>query len=522
MIGFAGAYRAGRTSRAGELQRLPFATAIKAAVVVAAVASFAPGSASAAADTDIKRLEKIILEQQKRIESQERRLLLLERRRAPPHGAASFADVIPRKGATRLSTRDLSVLRGGMVTRAGIQIIMPDGNVYTVPFVLATMGGKKVAQVAPQAPVEVPEGGAPRAPVEVPEDKSKTRKDPRAPVPPEGPKKEVKKSPEGQPPGPQPRPPTAPNGEGVRPKSEKPLEQLLLARGGILLPSGTFQIEPGVEFTRFSNSRVAISGVSIFEAIIIGLIRVDALDRDIISGQLKARLGIIKRLQVDTSVSYIYRRDLEVLGVGTPDVAERVVTGMGIGDIEFGVTGQPVIGGDGIPDILVRANIIIPTGESPFDIPTEMVEGTNEARLVRVPTGSGFYSAGATATFVWTSDPVVFFTGAGYQMNFQKRFEGFGKVNPGNSIQFFAGMNLAVSDKVSLSFSFVNQRTFSTKANGVTAPGTSFSDSRLTLGASVGVAKNTNVLVSASVGLGEQSPDFVFSVRIPMTFQLWE
>ena len=117
----------------------------------------------------------------------------------------------------------------------------------------------------------------------------------------------------------------------------------------------------------------------------------------------------------------------------------------------------------------------------------------------------------------------MFFTGAGFQYNIPRRFDGFdGKINPGNSLQFFAGLNLAVNDKVSISLSFVHQRTLSTKVDGVTSPGTSFSDNRLTLGASIAVAKKTSVIVAASAGLGDQSPDFIFTIRIPLTFQLWE
>ena len=70
---------------------------------------------------------------------------------------------------------------------------------------------------------------------------------------------------------PQPLPPQEPE----RPKPRKPQEQLLLERGAILLRRGTLQVEPSVDYTHFSSDRVAISGLTVFEAIIIGLIRVD-------------------------------------------------------------------------------------------------------------------------------------------------------------------------------------------------------------------------------------------------------
>ena len=514
MIGFVRIRCGWQAAHTRDLRGSHFTTAVKAVAIAVAAVLFAPSMASAATDADIKRLEKIILQQHKRIESQERRLRRLERRRPTSRRKAGFSSVIPTKGTTLLNAKDLSALRGGMLTTKGILVLLPDGNFYTVPFFMVDTSGM-TAEVSPKAPIEV---------------SPKTREDPKPkdPVPPKETKKEVKKSQEKKEPtgtgsGTQPRPPLPPSGEGARPKSEKAPEQLLVERNAIVLPPGTLQIEPGFEYTRFSNSRIAISGVSIFEAIIIGLIRVDSIERDIFRGQLITRLGIIKRLQADMTISYLYRNDLEILGVGTPDVMERTITGHGIGDIEFGLTGQPVIGNGAIPDILVRVNAILPTGENPFEIPTEIVAGTSETRLIRTPTGSGFYGVGATATFVWTSDPVVFFTGAGFQYNIPRRFDGFdGKINPGNSLQFFAGLNLAVSDKVSISLSFVHQRTLSSKVDGVTSPGTSFSDNRLSLGASIAVAKKTSVIVAASAGLGDQSPDFIFTIRIPLTFQLWK
>jgi len=129
-------------------------------------------------------------------------------------------------------------------------------------------------------------------------------------------------------PPPQPPAPLKPE----RPKPERPPEALLLERGAILLPKGSLQIEPSFEYSYFSSDRIAISGLTIFDAIIIGIIEVDSLKRDILTGALTARYGLLDRLQLDVRVPVLYRRDEEVLGVGTTNQRERTTDNFGLGD----------------------------------------------------------------------------------------------------------------------------------------------------------------------------------------------
>ena len=49
----------------------------------------------------------------------------------------------------------------------------------------------------------------------------------------------------------------------------------------------------------------------------------------------------------------------------------------------------------------------------------------------------------------------------------------------------------------------------------------STNDARLVLGASVGIGQRTSLLVSASAGLTDESPDFTFSISLPITFRLF-
>jgi hypothetical protein len=316
-----------------------------------------------------------------------------------------------------------------------------------------------------------------------------------------------------------PKAPDTPEDKSIRAKSEKQVDQLLLDKGAILLKPGQFQIEPGLEYSSFSSSNVAINGLSLFDAIVIGTIRVDDIQRQVLTGSLKVRYGIISRLQIDATIPFLWRTETEVLGVGTPDVFERSITGYGLGDIEIGLTGQPIIGRGWVPNVLVRAGIRIPTGEDVFSIPTVTVGAGGQTRLTRAPTGNGFYGIFVTATAVWSIDPVAFFFGGGYTYNLPRNVGGqFGNIDPGNSISYFAGMNIAVNDRVALNLSFVGQNSFSTVQNGQTVPNTSFIDGRVTIGTSVGLTDNISLLANAGVGLTRQSPDFSFTVSLPITF----
>ncbi|MGH7426336.1 MAG: hypothetical protein ACREJP_09235, partial [Candidatus Methylomirabilales bacterium] len=139
-----------------------------------------------------------------------------------------------------------------------------------------------------------------------------------------------------EPPPPQPPTPLEPE----RPRSEKPAEALLLEAGAILLPEGILQVEPSFEYSHWSTNDIAIAGFTVFEAIVIGTIRVDELNRDILTGALTLRYGILDRLQVDVRVPVLYRQDSEVLGVGTIQERERTIDNFNIGDLEASVSYQ--------------------------------------------------------------------------------------------------------------------------------------------------------------------------------------
>jgi hypothetical protein len=504
-------------------------------LLVATALSLVLASHDARADTEerVKRLEQIILDQQRKLSEQEKRLKELETRRtadpeavrgtpraprvvsSPPGSAAQpeaaqqpFANGV-RQMFEALSDEGLATQRGGGIPVYRVEL--PSGASVLVP---AAMIQQFLAQQPRDPTFEV-------EPERPPQQQQPPRRPPPRVAPRRAPPPVARPAPP-QPP-PQPTPPAPPPASDEdRAKAQKAQDQALLERGAILLRPGALQIEPGLEYSKFSGNNVQISGVSIFDAIIIGFIRVDANDRDLLTGTLRARYGVINRVQVDATLPYIYRRDHEVLGIGTPNVRDRSFSGNGIGDVELGVSGQPLIGRGWVPNVLVRVFTRIPTGESSFQIPTVPVGPGGENRLSRSPSGTGFYAVGGTVTAVLPIDPVVLFAGGGYTMNFPRTWGQFGRIDPGDTWEFFAGLNFALNERVSFNFSFIQQRSLPTSRDGTRLVNTSATDARAIFGTSVGLSRSVNLVMNAGVGLTPASPNFTFFVSLPITFQVFD
>jgi hypothetical protein len=311
-----------------------------------------------------------------------------------------------------------------------------------------------------------------------------------------------------------------------RPRSERPLEQLLIETGSVLLPQGVAQAEWSSEYTHATNDNVTINGFSIFDAIIIGTISVDKVDRDIFVNALNARIGLFDRLQLNGRFPVVYRRDDQLFGVGSPSRVELVTDNFNIGDVEAGLSWQAILGRGMWPSVIATTSWRFPTGEDPFGIPPRTVRPAGQPGDVdrvgpsKPATGSGF--AGTTNGFnaLWRTDPVVFFLGSNYTHNFQDDKGRFGDIDPGNSLETFLGLNVSLSERVGLSFSFLDSYTFETRVNSSKTVGSSFNDGRLVLGTSIGVNPRTSLIFASAIGVTDDAPDFQFSLRVPFTFAL--
>lgn len=325
--------------------------------------------------------------------------------------------------------------------------------------------------------------------------------------------------PQGGPEGVPAEPPPTGDATADRPNSEKQVDVLLLDQGGVLLPKGQLFLEPSLDYTSISSDRVNIAGFSVFNAIVIGTIRVDDIDRDIVSAALTARYGILNRLQAEVRVPVVYRLDRELTGVGTGEVEERRTEATEIGDVSATLSWQPIAARGARPATIFRVQADFPTGQSAFQIDRVPVsEDSPEERLVEAPTGSGFFSITPGVTLVWPVDPVVIFAGGGYTYNFSRTFGEFGVVAPGDGFEYLLGMNLSLNDRLSTNFNFTNRRRFSVRQNDVELLGSGTNDARFGWGLSASLNANTSLVLGATLGLTDESPDFSFSIRLPIKF----
>jgi hypothetical protein len=296
-------------------------------------------------------------------------------------------------------------------------------------------------------------------------------------------------------------------------------EQVLIQTGGVLIPKGTFVLEPAFSYTHFDRSNIAISGFTIYQALVVGTIEVAETDRDIFSLQLTGRYGITNRLQVDARVPYLVRRDESIIPASTtgdPSVSDTVYD-WGIGDFEAGINYHFFQGKGSAPDLLANLRVKTTTGSDPYEIETKTVEGRQVP--TGLPTGSGHWGVAGGLTFSKVSDPIVYYGGMSYFWNIERDVGGdFGTINPGNSVDLFLGMALALNEKSSLTIAFQDIWTQETQQNGDDIVGSSLNSGTVFLGASYRINRRFNFLTSLGFGVTKDAANFQLSFAVPIYF----
>ena len=127
------------------------------------------------------------------------------------------------------------------------------------------------------------------------------------------------------------------------------------------------------------------------------------------------------------------------------------------------------------------------TGRDPFSVVTDCTQRcigenvTGTGLPLELPTGSGFYSVQPSLTWLFPSDPAVFFGSVSYLHNFKRNDvsrlvlggerEFLGEIKPGGVFGFNFGIGLALNDKASFSLGYDHNSIARTRQNGVPVPG---------------------------------------------------
>ena len=320
-------------------------------------------------------------------------------------------------------------------------------------------------------------------------------------------------------------------------ESQAPVVAALFEQPGILTQPGHYVLEPSVQYGYSSSNRVALVGYTIIPALLIGLIDVRETKRNTVTAALTGRWGMSRRLELEMRVPYVYRSDASISREFLQGAASEKAfnsSGRSIGDIELAARYQINQPKGNMPYLIGGLRFKARTGKDPFDVVTDCVtrcvgNTTGTGLPLDLPTGSGFYSLQPTLTWLFPSDPAVFFGGISYTHNFGRsnisrqvlagEREYIGSVKPGDVLGINFGMGLALNDRSSFSVGVELNSVGRTKQNGLVVPSSVRTQlSSLLLGYSYRYSDRTTLNVTVGAGLTRDTPDLSLSVRIPMSF----
>ena len=300
-------------------------------------------------------------------------------------------------------------------------------------------------------------------------------------------------------------------------KARAVLDRALIQRGGLLLPSGTLELETSASYYNASSDAISIEGFSILPVLVVGNIVSDRVRREVALSSLTARMGLPWNFQLDVRTPYGYEQVRTV----TADNKETSHRSIGLGDVQIGLNRQIAREHGMIPDLLANVSFKTKTGKDPFGL------GNNEIAL-----GTGFYSAQGRLTAVKSSDPMVLFGSVSYAYNvaagkmvpdpqnathqFLAHFE------PGDTSGFQLGGVLAVNPETSLSLAWDQTVTRGLTVQGVRIPGSYLVGGTLRLGGSYIYSPGKIVDLSLGIGLTRDVPNLQFTVGVPLRFGLWK
>jgi hypothetical protein len=306
---------------------------------------------------------------------------------------------------------------------------------------------------------------------------------------------------------------------------------------GVLTPRGKFVLEPSYQFGYSSTDRVALIGYTIVPALLIGLIDVRQVRTTTQTAVMTMRYGISNRLEAEVRVPYVAgHTDTTSRELFTGSATDRVFTtrGKGIGDVEATLRYQINNGGADRPYYVGWLRFKSRTGRDPFEVTTDCVQRciqntTGTGLPLEMPTGSGFYSLQPGMTWLYPSDPVVFFGNVSYLHNFPRddvsltlvggAKQPLGDVQVGVVYDASIGMGLALNDRALISFGYDQSFVGATRANGRTLAGSTRTVlGSLLVGGSYRINDHRSLNVALSLGVTRDTPDVTLIVRLPMTF----
>ena len=329
----------------------------------------------------------------------------------------------------------------------------------------------------------------------------------------------------------------SPVGQAPAESSRPPEVAPIFQQPGVLTPKGKIVIEPTYQFGYSTADRVSLIGYTIIPAILIGLIDVRQVRSTTQTAILTARYGLTNRMELEVRVPYVDTHTDTVSREVLTGSAENNVfgsSGKGLGDIEATLRYQINNGGADSAYYIGWLRFKSRTGKDPFEVVTDcqtrcVQNLTGTGLPIRQPTGTGFYTVQPGLTWLFPSDPVVFFGNFSYLYNIErhnvsenillggKQF--LGNVKMGNEADVSIGMGMALNDKASLSIGYDQTFVGETRESGRKLPGsTKVWLGSLLIGGSYRFNEKRTLNFTLGVGITRDTPDATVIVRVPMMF----
>ncbi len=331
--------------------------------------------------------------------------------------------------------------------------------------------------------------------------------------------------------------PATPVGQAPVADTHPPAVAPIFDQPGVLTPRHKFVVEPYFQFSYSSQNQISLVGYTIVPALLIGLINVSEVKTTTLTGGVALRYGLTNRMELEVRVPYVYQTNDTVARepfVGTAANTTISSNGHGLGDVEATLRYQFNQGGPDKFYYIGWLRLKSATGKSPFDVVTDCVVscvvGTtaNTGLPLQQPTGSGFLAIQPGLTWLFPTDPVVFFGNFSYLHSFGKdesltlrdgQTEFLGKIQPGDIWGFNIGMGLALNEKASVSIGYDQSIVLPTSQNGQTVPGSvRVVLGTLLIGYSYRLSPTTTLNFSIGAGLTRDTPDLTLTLRVPLSF----
>ncbi len=253
-------------------------------------------------------------------------------------------------------------------------------------------------------------------------------------------------------------------------ETNRALERALVQQGALLLPRGTYELEPQLSYAHWDRSRSTLRHEG--------------------DAALSFRAGLPMELQLQLRVPYVH--------VSTAAGSETAP-----GDIDVALSRQFGRESSSLPGLVGSVGWRARTGKDPFE--------------VDIPTGGGFDVAQAGLTALKRHDPLVYYGGLSYASPVSREVGG-ANIAPGDTLGVRMGAVLAArpdtSVNLGLSLAFVG----AARVDDRRVPESDTVLGTLQLGVATVLTRRLMLNLSADVRVTGEVPDFRLNAALPIRF----